>query len=699
MSAVDFKNILLNYSPQSGRTEIAMANNDRVRGITVLNPTDIEEKYLFETVEYAKENGLNHIEIVGAIHDYIHGNIDGMINYRKYSVFNNEKDADYVAMCMDVVNRALDEADKAGIKTYIWHHELDLPTDFDKIYPEVKNENGDVEVSSSVVMDFLEHKISEFFDAYPKMAGIVLTLHETKVPLLKLTNQKLSKSDRIKLVVEKIFDVCRRYGKELIVRPFSSLAEDTEIMQNAVREISPELVVMEKWIKFDWVITLPTNESLSEIENPLIVETDISCEYIGKSRLPIMFDRDIISRYEFCEKMNPIGYTHRIDRNGKKLLGNVNGVNLAVVEALMNGESTDEAIDAFFKKEYPEAWREVKSIMEPTYELIVKLLHIKGFYFSQGSYFPDVNHSKNHFYIEMMREKYDIVSDEWFVPAAWERGDIESVLREKDEVVEVSEKLLKKLLTLDAKIEEKKYRELLVQFKNLYYTARLFKLLVKTYIDYARYFDTFDEAYEKDLYATASEMVKIDAEAALDVNDEDYYCNLAGYTTNNPNCRIVPMWADELRECFEADKRKYASLKADDYHDLIICGSGNEGHRIQKEVNFSDTLVVDGEPCRFPGNKRGATWSRVNAHGWFSYEVKVKAGEVNRLTFELGGETDTVSLKISMGDTVSTVFEKCDGKLLHTVEYRAAENEDTLRVRIDRMTAHTPYIFSIRVEK
>ena len=54
----------------------------------------------------------------------------------------------------------------------MWHHELILPTDFGKRYPEILNENGDMEVTHPLVKDYLENKIYDFFDAYPKMDGM-----------------------------------------------------------------------------------------------------------------------------------------------------------------------------------------------------------------------------------------------------------------------------------------------------------------------------------------------------------------------------------------------------------------------------------------------------------------------------------------------------------------------------------------------
>ena len=43
-------------------------------------------------VDYAIQNDFNHIQITGPIHDSVKGNIDGMVFYKKYAIFNDEKD-------------------------------------------------------------------------------------------------------------------------------------------------------------------------------------------------------------------------------------------------------------------------------------------------------------------------------------------------------------------------------------------------------------------------------------------------------------------------------------------------------------------------------------------------------------------------------------------------------------------------------
>ena len=229
--------------------------DEKIKGIAVCNPVDIDKDYLLFTVDYAAKMGFNHIQIVGPIHDAVKGNLDGMTLYRKYSMFNVEKDLGYVKYAIETVNEACVKTVASGIKTYVWHHELELPSAFKDIYPEVLNNCGDIEVTHPLVKDFLKHKIIDFFYAYPNIDGIILPLHETKIPLLKLKDQKLDKIERVKYVTQILFDTYKGLGKELFVRPFASLEEDYVMMAKAYEEISTDLLVMDKWTQFDWSLT------------------------------------------------------------------------------------------------------------------------------------------------------------------------------------------------------------------------------------------------------------------------------------------------------------------------------------------------------------------------------------------------------------------------------------------------------------
>ncbi len=667
------------------------------RGISVANPVNIEKEYIDRVVDYAINRGYEHFQFIGPIHNYIRGNIDGMTFSQKYAQFNDERDAEYIKLNLKVVNEALDKLHNAGIKSYMWHHELDLPTDFTKAFPEILNDDGDVEVTHPLVRDYLENRIKDFFDSYPKMDGIILTLHETKIPLLKLKNQKLDKIGRVKYVTEILFNSCKERGKELVVRPFASIPEDYSMMLEAYESISKDLIVMDKWTQFDWSLTLPNNQFFYQIKNnPLLVETDIFGEYFGKGRLPIMLKEHIKEKVEYCKKFSPYGYVNRIDREGFHPFGTVNEVNLDIMYALMSDLDPDIAIDEFFSREYPDVSQEVKDIMSRTEEINRKLLNCKDYYFMQGSFFPELNHSKNHFYFDLVKKNCDIRSDEWFIPKNWKRSSIEDLFSEKDEVVNLATELLQRVKALDGKIEKNRYDSLLLQFNNLYYSAKAWRILLEVFYDYVQYFEG-DVSFEAKLYSDLDKLLAIESECRAVIGDTIYNF-LNNYLAGTKDLvHLVDRFVNEIKASFVAEKE---GLKYDDGNnvDYVFCGGAMEGHGLKKEVNFSDTMLIDGRLCRIPGNRKGATWSRINGHGWFSYEVKVKPNETNKLIIELGSLTEHLDAKITAGSQEFFVNEQApNGVKEFTFEFNNG-NDDKLRIRIDRISPYTPQVYSIKIK-
>ena len=470
--------------------------NKKINGISVCNPVEVDKDYLLYTVDYAIKEGFNHIQYIGPTHDGVKGNIDGMTFFRKYASFNSSKDAAYVEKSIDAVNEACNRAYENGIDMYVWHHELDLPLYFKEVYPEVQNSCGDIEVTHPIIKDFLENRIMDFFYTYPKMRGIVLTLHETKIPLLKLKEQKLDKVERVKYVTEILYNACNKLGKDLIVRPFASIEEDYELMTRAYESISDNLVIMDKWTQFDWSLTLPHNSFFKKIKkNPIMIETDIFGEYFGKGRLPLMLKNHIKDKYEYCETFNPVGYDSRIDRNGYHPFGDVNEVNINIMNACVNGRDVNAEIDKFFSKKYPEASERVRELMENTEEIQIKIMNLCGYYFSELSLFPSLNHCKNHYYFEIMKENCTLSSNEWYIPTDWKKPSLEELVEEKKSAIAETQEMLDKLLALKGIICEEEYEKLYVKFANLKYVAQSWFYMMLIIANYAKFFESGDKRY------------------------------------------------------------------------------------------------------------------------------------------------------------------------------------------------------------
>ena len=675
---------------------LRIMSNERFKGITVCNPVDIDKDYLLFTVDYAAKMGFNHMQIVGPIHDVIKGNIDGMTLYRKYNCFNNEKNLAYVGYAMEAVNEACIKTKSYGIKTYVWHHELELPTAFKDVYPEVLNGCGDIEVTHHLVKDFLEHKIIDFFYAYPGVDGIILTLHETKIPLLKLKDQKLGKIERVKYVTQILFETCKKLGKELVVRPFSSLEEDYIMMAKAYEKISPDLLVMDKWTQFDWSLTMPHNAFYHKIKNnPLVVEGDIFGEFFGKGRLPLMLKEHIADKFNYCEGFAPRGYAVRIDRTGQNPFGDVNEVNIRILNAHLDGKNIDQEIDAFFKEKYPLAAQEVRTLMEQTEAVLKKIFYAKGYYFTELSLFPALNHCKNHYYFEMMRKDCDIASNEWYIPRDWERGELKTLLEEKASAAIEAGILLERLESIKEMFDQEDYKGLWTKFCNLKIVARIWLSLTKVFMDYVKYFENRDNAFKDSLENGIEELLEWNRCGKELLGNKFYLLSISEYFTSGGG---IDAFAEEVRESFRLEREAIERIEQEEVLDYVVCGGAMEGHRLQKEVNFSDTLVQDGALCRIPGNKRGMEWSSINAHGWFSYEVKVKPFAENSFEVVFGSTGEMLEVRVTIGDEEHLVQEKICGRKKFVFPYAEKGGHGSVRIRFDKISGSTPCVFEIQIK-
>ena len=671
----------------------------RINGISVCNPTVLDKEYMLFTADYAIRHGVEHYQLIGPIHNPKIGNVDGMVCYRKYAQFNDEKDAAYIAFCLDAVNEVCEKLAAAGIRTYMWHHELELPEGFKEAFPEILNSTGDVEITHPLVRDFLENKLADFFAAYPKMDGLILTLHETRIPLLKLKNQKLNKVERVQYITGILHDTCRALGKELVVRPFASIEEDYELMTQAYEQISGEMLIMDKWTQFDWSLTLPVNAFFRKIKsNPLLVETDIFGEYFGLGILPIMLREHIQRNFAYCENFDPAGYVSRIDRAGYHAFGDVNEVNYRIMEACLEGHDVEQAIDSFFAERYGKAGAAIRALMEDTENIQRHIFNIQNYYFSEGSRFPSLNHCKNHFYFEIMKERCHLVSGEWFIPLGWERGPLDVLLAEKQQAVADVGRLLGQLRKLETVLQADAYHVLLVKFTNLFYVAQIWQALTEVFLHYTKYFELQDVRHESCLEETLERMLRLECEAR-DLLGDDFYVKKisanprASYTTAK---EPIQAFAADVRRSFAMEKELHARLTAQHLTDFVICGGGFEGHKIMKEVNFSDTYLREDGICRIPGTYRGKAFSTVNTHGWFSYEVRVKPAAANTLVVIAAGSDGHVDFDVTIGAEKHEVRALSSGKAEYTFAFRA-DQQETVRVRFDRVTGYTPFIYEVRV--
>jgi len=291
-----------------------------------------------------------------------------------------------------------------------------------------------------------------------------------------------------------------------------------------------------------------------------------------------------------------------------------------------------------------------------------------------------------------MKKDADIASDEWFIPRDWTGCTHEEILKDKEFAVNESEKLFKKLLTLEKLIDEDEYKKLYIKFANLMLIAKVWYHLAKVHISYTGYFEDKCEEKEKAFRLCVSELRKV-SEEGYAMLGERFYCRGGDLG----NLDYIENFTGDVEKSFEFEKEKTAELEKENLTDFIVCAGGYEGHRLKKEVNFSDTFVLPDGIARIPGNRHGEKWSTVSSHGWFSYRVKVKPNSLNTIKITAKNPEGKVSMTVTLGNNTYNLKKDSALKEEFSLFYEETEGKDHIRIRIDRNSVYTPYIYTIKI--
>ena len=190
-------------------------------------------------------------------------------------------------------------------------------------------------------------------------------------------------------------------------------------------------------------------------------------------------------------------------------------------------------------------------------------------------------------------------------------------------------------------------------------------------------------------------MLAINEEGKKLLGDK-FYCLNGDTLVNTANFDYVQTFAKDIKDSFRIEKAETLKAEGENLTDFIICGGAMESHKLQKEVNFSDTFITEDDLYRIPGSYKGKNWSAINTHGWFSYEISVKPNEENKIKVLLGTMGESIDIKINIDGSEYTVNEKTDGKYEYEIAY--TPTTDKVRIRFDRFTANTPCVYSIKVQ-
>lgn len=202
------------------------------------------------------------------------------------------------------------EIDQAGLDVMFMMDMIVLPKRLLKIYPEILNEAGKIDIRKPKMKQVLDVLFDEIFAEFPQVKGIYVRYGETYVgdrfgtpchtgnnPIIE--GQEAYHLFLIDYLKEK---VCRQYKRDIYYRTwgFGDFQFDPEAylrISNAI-EPDPHFYFCIKHTAGDFHRTYRFNQSLNVGRHKQVVEVQLAREYEGKGAYPNYISDGVINGYE-----------------------------------------------------------------------------------------------------------------------------------------------------------------------------------------------------------------------------------------------------------------------------------------------------------------------------------------------------------------------------------------------------------------
>ncbi|MDP2989593.1 MAG: hypothetical protein Q8O57_03395, partial [Kiritimatiellota bacterium] len=201
----------------------------------------------------------------------------------------------------------------AGLKLNVWHHSFrELPMEFQAAYGKRLHPDNDFLYAAMAMM------LDEFFTKAPEVDGLTLTsLGETRS--FNDMPATLSKTERMYKFYQAAWEVCRKHGKDLILRDFGG----GESFWEVAKRLPAEIIYMTKYMPSDWEkVVLPLNDRLMPaMGHRFVLEWDLRGEYLGQGFFPYANPRlfwQTLLNVKLFRPEGCVGRIHWTDWKGKQ---------------------------------------------------------------------------------------------------------------------------------------------------------------------------------------------------------------------------------------------------------------------------------------------------------------------------------------------------------------------------------------------
>lgn len=306
-------------------------------------------------------------------------------------VMNSEQPLANPKLAEDI-NTICELAHANNIKVDMWTHELTkLPDNLLK--------DGKANLDDPELWAYIREKYEKLFKLCPGLDGLVLTMHETAMPIYHDNSVAASTTpaQRVAKLIDNMDAVCKSLKKDFFVRTFSYEPDELKHIQDGLRLSKSDVIAITKCVPHDWQPYYPFNPAIGDVGGKRqIVEFDLGHEFTGLSTLPYICIDYVKRHLDYDISKNALGAVFRIERFKWHSLGTPNQAVLDVSTRLLTDPSADphELYMQWLTERYgKDAAPHLFSAFMRTQEILDKGYFILGFWITNHSKLPSYEYA------------------------------------------------------------------------------------------------------------------------------------------------------------------------------------------------------------------------------------------------------------------------------------------------------------------
>ena len=200
----------------------------------------------------------------------------------------------------------LERCEQHGLEFYAETKEFNFDDHLIYKHPELIGTDGKICATHPLLFDYVEAKYREFFDIFPQVAGIIVSLGTKESKVTISANkchcprcQKTDMNDWYRSLIQAMHKPIAEKRKKLVIRDFAYDKRNQDSMLNAVMSVSPDIIMAVKKSPHDYYPVSIDNPAIGKSDNQW-VEFDAWGQFFSLGAFPCSVVEDIHERMLRC---------------------------------------------------------------------------------------------------------------------------------------------------------------------------------------------------------------------------------------------------------------------------------------------------------------------------------------------------------------------------------------------------------------